>query len=79
MQTAFLLRSHGDVHSGVARYKPNSLDGGCPSFAGEHAYIERPVPIAATATVREAPASFADHFSRPRQFWLNLSPSSAST
>ncbi|MFE9426986.1 catalase [Kitasatospora sp. NPDC006697] len=64
------------VHSGVAPYKPNSLDGGCPFFAGagEHAFIEHPVPIAAAAKVREAPASFADHFSQPRMFWASLSP-----
>ncbi|WP_329491738.1 catalase [Kitasatospora sp. NBC_01246] len=64
------------VHSGVAPYKPNSLDGGCPFFAGagEHAFVEYPTPIAAAAKVREAPASFADHFSQPRLFWLSLSP-----
>ncbi|PBC69879.1 catalase-related immune-responsive protein [Streptomyces sp. TLI_235] len=64
------------VHSGVAPYKPNSLDGGCPFFAGpgEHAFIEHPVPIAAAAKVREAPASFADRFSQPRLFWLSMSP-----
>ncbi|PYC74512.1 catalase HPII [Streptomyces tateyamensis] len=62
------------VHGGVAPYKPNSLDGGCPFFAGgtEHAYIEHPTPIAAASKVREAPASFADHFTQPRLFWLSL-------
>nr|WP_304941236.1 catalase [Streptacidiphilus neutrinimicus] len=64
------------VHGGVAPYKPNSLAGGCPFFAGadEHAFVEYPTPIAAAAKVREAPASFADHFSQPRQFWLSLNP-----
>ncbi|MBD0694791.1 catalase [Streptomyces sp. CBMA123] len=64
------------VHSGVAPYKPNSLDGGCPFFAktAEHALVEYPTPIAASAKVREAPASFDDHFSQPRLFWLSLSP-----
>ncbi|MFJ7280940.1 catalase, partial [Kitasatospora sp. NPDC098663] len=64
------------VHSGVAPYKPNSLDGGCPFFAGiaEHAFVEYPTPIAASAKVRAAPASFDDHFSQPRLFWLSLSP-----
>ncbi|MFI8461001.1 catalase [Kitasatospora sp. NPDC085464] len=64
------------VHSGVAPYKPNSLDGGCPFFAGtaDHAFVEYPTPIAAAAKVREAPASFADHFSQPRLFWLSLTP-----
>ncbi|MCG6499902.1 catalase [Kitasatospora sp. A2-31] len=64
------------VHSGTAPYKPNSLDGGCPFFAGaaDHAFIEHPTPIAAAAKVREAPASFADHFSQPRLFWASMSP-----
>ncbi|MER7702658.1 catalase [Kitasatospora sp. NPDC097605] len=64
------------VHSGVAPYKPNSLDGGCPFFAGagDHAYIEHPTPVAAARKVREAPASFDDHFSQPRLFWRSMSP-----
>ncbi|MEU1730848.1 catalase [Streptosporangium sp. NPDC020145] len=64
------------VHAGVAPYKPNSLDGGCPFFAGAHegGYVETPVQVAAARKVREAPASFADHFSQPRLFWLSLSP-----
>jgi len=63
------------VHSGVAPYKPNSLDGGCPFFAGaeEHAFIEFPTPVAAATKVREAPASFDDHYSQPRLFWLSMS------
>jgi catalase len=64
------------AHTGAAPYKPNSLDGGCPFFAGtdEHAFIEVPVPVPAARKVREAPASFADHFTQPRMFWLSLSP-----
>jgi catalase len=64
------------VHSGLAPYKPNSLDGGCPFFAGaeEHAFIEFPTPVAAATKVREAPASFDDHYSQPRLFWLSMSP-----
>ncbi|MFB7909892.1 catalase [Kitasatospora sp. NPDC056076] len=64
------------VHGGVAPYKPNSLDGGCPFFAGtgDRAFVEFPTPVAAAAKVREAPASFADHFGQPRLFWLSLSP-----
>ncbi|GAA4208642.1 catalase CatB [Streptosporangium oxazolinicum] len=64
------------VHSGVAPYKPNSLDGGCPFFAGaaEGGYVETPVQVPAASKVREAPASFADHFSQPRRFWLSLTP-----
>ncbi|MFB7617731.1 catalase [Kitasatospora sp. NPDC056181] len=64
------------VHAGVAPFKPNSLDGGCPFFAGpgDHAFVEVPTPVAAGAKVRQAPASFDDHFSQPRMFWLSLSP-----
>jgi catalase len=64
------------AHAGVAPYKPNSLDGGCPFFAGtgDHALIEAPVEVPAARKVREAPASFADHFTQPRLFWLSLSP-----
>ncbi|MFI6978966.1 catalase [Embleya sp. NPDC050154] len=64
------------VHSGVAPYRPNSLDGGCPFTAGaDHGgYVEVPVPLPPAAKVREAPASFADHTSQPRLFWLSLTP-----
>ncbi|MFP8882919.1 catalase [Streptomyces mangrovi] len=64
------------VHRGTAPYRPNSLDGGCPFAAGADAgaYVEVPVEVPAGRKVREAPASFADHFSQPRQFWLSLSP-----
>ncbi|MGW0120325.1 catalase [Streptomyces sp. NPDC003327] len=64
------------VHTGVAPYRPNSLDGGCPFLAGADtgAYIEAPVPVPASTKVREAPQSFADHFSQPRLFWLSMTP-----
>ncbi|MQY06495.1 catalase [Actinomadura macrotermitis] len=64
------------VHGGVAPYKPNSLDGGCPFFAGaaEGGYVETPVQVPAARKVREAPASFADHFSQARLFWLSMTP-----
>ncbi|GIH23670.1 catalase [Acrocarpospora phusangensis] len=63
------------VHTGVAPYRPNSLDGGCPFTAGaaEGGYVEVPVPVQG-ARVREAPPSFDDHFSQPRMFWLSMSP-----
>jgi catalase len=64
------------VHSGAAPYKPNTVDGGCPFIAGgqEGGYVEVPVQVPAATKEREAPASFSDHFSQPRQFWLSLSP-----
>jgi len=65
------------VHAGVAPYKPNSLDGGNPfeATAENRPLIEVPQPLPPRATkVREAPASYDDHFSQPRLFWLSLSP-----
>ncbi|MET8291924.1 catalase [Streptomyces sp. NPDC005132] len=64
------------VHRGVAPYRPNSLDSGCPFLAGEDtgAYIEAPVEVPAARKVREAAASFDDHFSQPRLFWLSMTP-----
>ncbi|MBD0423293.1 catalase [Streptomyces sp. TRM S81-3] len=64
------------VHRGVAPYRPNSVDGGCPFTAGADtgAYIEAPVRVPEATKVRAAPESFADHFSQPRRFWLSMSP-----
>ncbi|MFC5813866.1 catalase [Nonomuraea harbinensis] len=63
------------VHRGVAPYRPNSLDGGCPFTAGaaEGGYVEVPTQVSGRK-VREAPASYADHFSQARLFWLSLTP-----
>ncbi len=63
-------------HAGVAPYKPNSLDGGCPFTAGADmaAYIEVPQRIARSTRVRESPASFDDHLSQARMFWVSMSP-----
>ncbi|GGS23728.1 catalase [Streptomyces rubiginosohelvolus] len=64
------------VHRGVAPYRPNSLDGGCPFLAGEStgAFVEVPAAVAASVKERKAPASFDDHFSQPRLFWLSMTP-----
>ncbi|WP_019544903.1 catalase [Streptomyces sulphureus] len=63
------------VHRGVAPYRPNSLDGGCPFIAGagQGADIEIPKEIPQGRKVREHASSFDDHFSQPRRFWLSLS------
>ncbi|MFE9249807.1 catalase [Streptomyces sp. NPDC007088] len=62
------------VHSGVAPYRPNSLDGGCPFLAGADtgADIEVPVELPASRKERAAPESFDDHFSQPRMFWRSM-------
>ncbi|WP_055491223.1 catalase [Streptomyces sp. TP-A0356] len=64
------------VHTGVAPYRPNSLDGGCPFLAGAdtHAYVEAPVRVPDAEKTRGTPASFSDHFTQPRMFWLSMSP-----
>ncbi|MFD3648916.1 catalase [Streptomyces cyaneofuscatus] len=64
------------VHRGVAPYRPNSLDGGCPFLAGEDtgALVEVPAEVAASVKERKAPASFDDHYSQPRLFWLSMTP-----
>ncbi|MEU1127430.1 catalase, partial [Streptomyces sp. NPDC005899] len=64
------------VHRGVAPYRPNSLDAGCPFLAGADtgAFVETPVTVPEASKVRAAPESFADHFTQPRLFWLSMSP-----
>ena len=64
------------VHAGVAPYRPNSLDGGNPFPAGdaEHAFVDVPVTVAEAPKVRANPASFDDHYSQVRLFWLSMSP-----
>jgi catalase len=64
------------VHAGVAPYKPNTLDGGNPFEAGleDRPFVEVAQPLAKSVKIREAPASFADHYTQPRLFWQSLSP-----
>ncbi len=67
--------------AGVAPYQPNSLDGGCPFYAGtdDGAFIDVAEKIAERVAddapkVRAQPASFDDHFSQVRLFWLSMTP-----
>ena len=62
------------VHRGVAPYRPNSLDGGHPyeTPADERPLIEHPAPIEAGVKERALAASFDDHFSQTRLFFLSL-------
>ena len=64
------------VHAGVAPYRPNSLDGGCPFLAGEDmsAFIDVPHPIEQAVKERAVPVSFDDHFSQARLFYRSLTP-----
>ncbi|WP_229075870.1 catalase [Actinoplanes sp. DH11] len=64
------------VHAGVAPYRPNSLDGGNPFPAGDaqNAFLDTPVRVAEAPKIRANPASFDDHYSQVRLFWLSMSP-----
>lgn len=63
-------------HAGVAPYSPNSLDGGNPftATATEGARIDVPVALPAAEITREQSATFDDHFSQARLFYLSLTP-----
>lgn len=67
------FHQHAD-HVGVAPYRPNSLDGGCPFHAGssEGAFTDVPVRVPEASKVRENPASYDDHFSQARLFWKSM-------
>jgi catalase len=69
------FHQHAD-HVGVAPYRPNSLDGGCPFHAGvdDPALEDLAVRVAEATKVRASPASYDDHYSQARQFWLSMSP-----
>ena len=67
------------VHEGLAPYRPNSLDGGCPFLAGDPdgtgiAFIDVPEHIAEAVKERRNPATFDDHFSQVKLFYRSLSP-----
>ncbi len=62
------------VHTGLAPYRPNSLDDGGPSGRvgrTRAATCRRPRPIEGTA-VRANPVSFDDHFTQPAMFYRSL-------
>lgn len=67
------MHQSGD-HTGVAPYRPNSLDAGCPFQAGvdDGALLDFPEEVAASLKLRQSPASFADHFSQATQFYRSL-------
>ncbi|MDP9696990.1 UNVERIFIED_ORG: catalase [Arthrobacter globiformis] len=64
------------VHAGVAPYRPNSLDGGCPFKAGADlgSFVDVPEAVAEAIKQRKNPASFDDHYSQPRLFFRSLTP-----
>lgn len=60
---------------GVAPYRPNSLDGGCPFNAGADtgAFIDFPQVVQSASKERAHPATFDDHFSQATLFYRSLS------
>lgn len=63
-------------HAGVAPYRPNSLDGGCPFTAGEQdgAVTDLPVRVPEGIKERALSATFEDHYSQARLFWRSMTP-----
>jgi catalase len=61
------------VHTGIAPYLPNSIDGGEPLVADEAhgGYVHVP-RVVEGPKVRESPASFDDHFSQATMFWRSM-------
>jgi catalase len=55
-----------------ATYQPNSVGGGCPALAGEHAYTHYPEHVAGPK-IRKRSDSFADHYSQATLFWNSMS------
>ena len=63
------------IHTGLAPYHPNSIDGDEPLLADESdgGYVQVARPVEGNV-VRSAPASFDDHFSQAAMFYRSLSP-----
>jgi catalase len=62
------------IHTGLAPYRPNSIDGGEPlvADADEGGYVPAPRPVDGPV-VRAQPVSFDDHFSQAAMFYRSLS------
>ena len=62
------------IHTGLAPYRKNSIDGGGPLVAGadEGGYVQTPRRIEGRAK-RAQPVSFDDHFTQPATFYRSLS------
>ena len=63
------------VHTGLAPYRPNSLDGGQPLVAdtADDGYVQVARPVEGTVTLAN-PMSFGDHFSQAAMFYRSLTP-----
>jgi catalase len=63
------------VHTGLALYRTNSLDGGQPltADAPDGGYVQVACPVEGV-TARANPVSFGDHFSQAAMFYRSLTP-----
>ncbi|MCW2525548.1 MAG: catalase [Pseudonocardiales bacterium] len=63
------------IHTGLAPYRPNSIDGGEPlvATAEQGGYVQLPRPVEGPV-VRANPVSFSDHFTQPAMFYHSLTP-----
>jgi len=63
------------VHTGLAPYSPNSIDGGLPTSgpAGESVFVTVPTRVEGVKE-RAVAASFDDHYSHARLFYVSLTP-----
>jgi catalase len=63
------------VHTGLALYRSNSLDGGQPltADAPDGGYVQVACPVEGV-TARANPVSFGDHFSQAAMFYRSLTP-----
>ena len=63
------------VHTGLAPYRPNSLDGGQPltADAPNGGYVQVACQVGGV-TARANPVSFGDHFSQAAMFYRSLTP-----
>jgi catalase len=63
------------IHTGLAPYRPNSIDDGEPKVAtaDEGGYVQVTRQVEGTV-VRASPVSFDDHFSQPTMFYRSLTP-----
>jgi catalase len=61
------------VHTGLAPYRPNSIDGGEPEVADadEGGYVPTPRPVEGNVG-RAQPASFDDHFTQAAMFYQSM-------
>lgn len=62
------------IHTGLAPYRRNSVDGGEPlvADADEGGYVPTPRPVDGPV-MRAEPLSFEDHFTQPAMFYRSLS------